>query len=82
MNMEKRVAELENKVGINDEPAPLILINVTDCSKDSQDAGSPTFAVIPGQIGGPCGTTLIRHENEDPDKFLNRAESEHQDFYS
>lgn len=82
MNMEKRLERLEDLIGVGDEIPPLIRIDAMDCSRGSTDPGTPTIGVIPGKIGGPCGVTLFREKNEDPDSFLERCEAKHAKFYA
>jgi hypothetical protein len=81
MNLEKRLQQLENKIGVNDEPLPLILIAVQDKRRGSTDPGVLQMGIIPGRSDGPPGFTLNRGENEDPDDFLSRAQEVHERHY-
>jgi hypothetical protein len=81
MDLKGRIERLESLVGVDAQIPPLIVISTLDCRKDSQDAGDPTFAVIPGKIGGPPGFTLNRAEDETENDFLKRGEAKHQEFY-
>ena len=81
MDLENRIKRLESRVGGKEEIPPLIVINVTDCSKESRDRGIPKFGIIPGKIGEFYGNTLIRAEGEAGADFLDRAELKHKEFY-
>ena len=73
MNIEKRVRKLEDRIGIFDEPAPLIFIRIRDQRKGSQDPGRLNIAVLPGPACGHPGQTLTRDLNETEDDFLLRC---------
>ncbi len=82
MNLKGRVERLESLIGVEEEDLPLILINVQDQSRNSQDEGILQMATIPGRPGGEQGYTLHRAEGEDQADFLARAEQQHKDFYA
>ena len=81
-SLENRIERLENRVGGKEEILPLIVIYVTDCSKESRDRGIPKFGIIPGRLRGPQGTTLIRNANEAPDDFLKRCDTKYAESYT
>lgn len=82
MNLEQRISKLENRIGIGDEIPPIIVITIANQSKGSQDKGTPTIIVVPGQIGGPRGITMFRDKDENPSLFLKRCEKKHAEFYA
>jgi hypothetical protein len=84
MSLETRVLRLENLIGVgNDEvTAPLVIITVSDQSKNSTDQPIPTISIIPGQPGKFKGTTLFRDKDEAPTDFLRRSEKKHAEFYA
>jgi hypothetical protein len=81
MNLETRISKLEDKAGITDEIPPLVVITVKDCSRVSQDPGTPQMAIVPARQIGSHGISLTRREGEDPDTFLKRCEKKHSEFY-
>jgi hypothetical protein len=80
MNIEQRIEKLENLIGVSGDE-PMIIINVSDYSKGSQDEASPLLVVVPGRVGGPKGITMFRGKDEAPDNFLKRCEAKHSEFY-
>lgn len=80
MNLESRISRLENRIGVRDEIPPMVVITVSDQSKNSTDQGTPTIAIVPGQIGSP-GFSLTRAETETPADFLRRCNAKHSEIY-
>ena len=82
MDLEKRVERLENRIGVTDATAPLVLIKVMDQQKNSQDQGSVRLGVIPGRSCGHHGQTLTRDTGESESSFLERCETRYSEIYT
>ena len=81
MNLESRVARLENLLFVNSEPPPLIFIKIASSEKGSQDEGTLGFAVIPGPSCGKNGAFLFRDEGESSNAFLERCSTQYAEVY-
>jgi len=81
MNLERRISELEDRIGVTDQAHPLIILMAKNCEKGSIDEGTPFYGIIPAPAIGTPGASLTRGETEDPDIFLKRCESKYAEIY-